>query len=511
MGAARPGTVYLVGAGPGDPGLCTVRGRELLETADVVLYDALAPSRLLDACDPAAERIYVGKKRLAPGMRRRTQAEICELMIARARAGKAVVRLKGGDPFTFGRGGEEALALKAAGVRFEVVPGVTAGIAALAYAGIPLTHRSCTSEAVLVTGHEHVGDTRVDWARIAGARTVVLYMGVARLPEITERLLAAGRPVDEPVAAVRWGTRPDQTVLVSTLGAVAEEARRVGLKPPAVVVFGEVVRLREQLAWYEARPLFGRVVALTRPAGKEAAWRDLLEEHGACVVPVPVIAIEAPPSFGSLDEGIARLPTYDLLVFTSAEAVRVFFERLRAAGKDGRALAGVEVAVVGKTTARALEARGIVPDRVPTEQSAEGLLAALGGRLAGRRVLMPRAEAGRETFPSGARALGAEVDVPVAYRTVARPEAAEALAARLASAPVDAVVFTSPSAVRATLDGLGDDARRRLGAALLVCIGPTTAAALDAVGLPGVVPPEPSPQGILAVLLDRLAAEPGEP
>jgi uroporphyrinogen III methyltransferase / synthase len=502
---ARPGTVYLVGAGPGDPGLLTLRALELVSSADVILYDALAPEALLERVRPGAAIVYVGKKRRAEGDEPPGQAAINARLVAEAKAGRSVVRLKGGDPFVFGRGGEEALALVEAGVPFEVVPGITAGVAALAYAGIPLTHRELSSDAVLVTGHEHTGDTRVDWGRVAGAGTVVLYMAVERLGEIAAALIAHGRPADQPAAAVRWGTRPDQRVVMGTLGDIAARCAATSLKPPAVVVIGEVVRLRERLAWFEGRPLFGRVVALTRPADRAEAFRAALAEAGAEVVLAPAIETLPPEDPGALDAALEALATggaYDHVVFTSRTAVQAVFGRLSVLGRDARVFGGTQVAAVGPGTAAALASVGLVADLVPDRHDAEGLLAAFEGVMApGARILLPRSESGRDVFPDGVRALGGVVDPVVAYRTAPRPEAAAALRPRLEAGEIDAVVLASPSQVHALAGGLGGEAPRLLGACVIACIGEPTAGAARAAGLDPVVAEATDADAMVACLV----------
>jgi len=453
--------VALVGAGPGDPGLLTVRGAELLRRADVVLYDSLAETSLLALAPPAAERVFVGKRPGAP----MPQDEIDALLVAHARAGRRVVRLKGGDPFVFGRGGEEAAALAAAGIPFEVVPGVTAAVAVPAYAGIPVTHRGLATSFTVVTGHSrHAVDTETNWEALAAAGgTIVVLMGVAHRAELARRLQAGGLAPARPVAAVQWGTRPSQRTVRTTLAGLGDAA----LEPPATIVIGPVAAL--DLAWYEARPLFGRQVVVTRAREQAAEAVDALRDLGADVVELPVIAIADPADGGSaLREAVARLGTYDWVVFTSANAV----QRVMALVRDARDFGGARLAVVGARTAEALAAYRLVADLVPDRFVAEALLEAWPAGAG--TVLLPRAAAARDVLPDGLRARGWQVDVVDAYRTVAaRPSEAEWAAA----AGADAVMFTSSSTVTnylAVTDRVPP---------VVACIGPVTARTAEAAGL----------------------------
>lgn len=470
----RTGKVYLIGAGPGDPGLITLKGVRCLEEADVVAYDALANPRLLQHARPDAERIYVGKR---GGDHALPQEEIGRLLVERARAGKIVARLKGGDPFVFGRGGEEAEELAEAGVPFEVVPGVTSAVAGPAYAGIPLTHRACTSTVAFVTGHEDPTkpDTRIAWDKIAtGIGTLVFFMGVGQLPEIVRRLVEHGRSPETAAAVVRWGTRADQEVVTGTLATIVERSR--GMKPPALIVVGEVVGLREKLRWAEARPLFGTRILVTRAREQASELARLLEAQGAEVVEFPAIAIRPPESWGPLDAAIGRLRDYRWLIFTSANGVRYFWERLAAAGKDARDLAGITCCAIGPATAAAMAQRGVRADLVPAEFKAEGLVEALRDRpIAGARILVARAAEAREVLPEELTRLGAQVDVVAAYRTVRSAENAEELRALLRERRIHAVTFTSSSTVTHLLDLLGPEAGELLTGVVVASIGPITA------------------------------------
>src|SRR5918994_6061690 len=404
------GIVYLVGAGPGDPGLMTRRSLELIASADAILYDRLIPPGALEGPRPDAELRYVGKEPGAPAL---TQEETNELLVELGRAGMRVVRLKGGDPFVFGRGGEEAEALAAAGVPFEVVPGVTAGVAAPAYAGIPVTHRDAASAVAFVTGHEDPDkpDTALDWdalARFPG--TLVLYMGIRNLALIAERLTAAGRDPDEPVAVVERGTHPDQRTVVDALAGVATRAEAEGVRAPAITVVGPVAGLRDTIAWLERRPLHGEVVAVTRARVQASALAARLRELGADVVETPAIRTEPRPLDGELLAAVQRISDYALVCLTSPNGVRLLFDALAETGHDARALAGATVAAIGPGTAAGLERRGVRADVLPEQFVAEALVEALEPvEVEGRRVLVARAAGARSVLPDALRGRGAEV------------------------------------------------------------------------------------------------------
>jgi uroporphyrinogen III methyltransferase/synthase len=471
--------IYLVGSGPGDTGLFTVKGVRCLEEADAVVYDRLAPEALLKHARPEAERIYVGKR---PGNPTMSQEEINGLLVELGRAGKTVVRLKGGDPYIFGRGGEEALALIEAGLPFEVVPGVTSGVAAPAYAGIPVTHRNVSTSVAFVTGHEDPtkGRSDVDWARTAnGADTLVLYMGVGRLKEISTELVAAGRSPETPVACVRWGTIPEQRTVTGTLEDIAERVAEAGLKPPAITVVGEVVSLREAgLGWYERRPLFGRRVVVTRARAQAGELSVELERLGAEVYEFPTIEIRAPEDFGPLDAAIRDLDSFGWIVFTSVNGVESFLERLHHHGLDLRALPRrARIAAIGPATAEKIEEVGLRVDVVPKEYRAEALIEALeGDSLAGERVLIPRARVAREILPEKLREAGAEVIVPPAYESVPSSKGKDELARRLEAGGIDCVTFTASSTVENFVGAFGAaETARLLAGTRVACIGPITA------------------------------------
>jgi uroporphyrinogen III methyltransferase/synthase len=481
------GIVYLVGAGPGDPGLLTLRGGEVLVGCDAIVYDALANPALLalasvtDRATPV-ELHDVGKRGGASESAK--QEEINALLVELARAGKRVVRLKGGDPFVFGRGSEEAQALAAAGIPFEVVPGVTAGIAAPAYAGIPVTHRGASTSVTFVTGHEDPAKaaTTTDWAALARAGgTVVLYMGVKTLPSIATALIAGGRPPETPAAAVQWGTHPHQRTVTATLATLADEIAARGVSAPVITIIGDVVALRDEIAWFDTRPLFGKRIVVTRARSQAASLSERLTALGAQVIEMPATRVEVLDS-APLRSALQRLSEYGWAIFTSQNAVRIFWDALRAEGRDARALAGVKIAAVGPSTSAALLDRGLAVDVAPDRFVAEGLLDALRDRrdVRGVRVLYAAAEGARETLQDGLEDLGAVVDRIVMYRSVPDAQGAAELRERLLNGGVDLVTFTSASSVNAFVDAVGPDAAGRVPA---VTIGPITTAAAKARGL----------------------------
>lgn len=507
--------LYLVGSGPGDPGLFTVKGVRCMREADAVVYDRLAPEALLGYARPDAEKIYVGKK---PGNPTMSQGEINALLVELGRAGKTVVRLKGGDPYIFGRGGEEALTLIEAGLPFEVVPGVTSGVAAPAYAGIPVTHRNVSTSVAFVTGHEDPtkGSTDVDWSKLAnGADTLVLYMGVGRIGEISADLVAAGKSPDTPVACVRWGTVAEQRTVTGTLDDIAERVSEAGLKPPAIIVVGEVVALREAgLDWYERRPLFGRRVVVTRARAQAGELTTELEGLGAEVHEFPTIEIRPPEDFGPLDAAIHELDSFGLIVFTSVNGVAAFLTRLRQHDLDLRAVPReAKVAAIGPATAERLEEAGLRVDVVPDEYRAEALVGVLDtGRLLGERVLIPRAKVAREILPEKLRDAGAEVVVPPAYESVPSSEGKEELSLRLQAGEVDCVTFTASSTVENFVGAFGaGEAARLLSGTRVACIGPITADTARNRGLRvDAQADEYTIPGLVEAVVDLLAADPAK-
>ena len=464
-------TVYLVGAGPGDPGLMTARSLELIAAADVIVYDRLIPASALEGARPGATLIYAGKEAGGPSM---PQDEISRLLVAHGSSAAVVVRLKGGDPFVFGRGGEEAEALVAAGIGFEVVPGVTAGVAAPAYAGIPVTHRDAASAVAFVTGHEDPSkpSSALDWGALAAfPGTLVFYMGVRQLPAIAAQLIAHGRAESELVAVVERGTLPSQRVVSGTLATIASVVADAGVRAPALVVVGAVAGLREGLRWFESRPLAGLSVAVTRARAQSSVLAGRLSDLGAAVVQAPAIRIVP------LDGPALSVAGYDLVCVTSPNGSRLLFERLAAGGLDARALAGARVAAIGPGTAAALRAHGVIADVVPERFVAEGLVEALEG-VSVKRALVARAAEARDVLPDALRERGAEVDVVALYETVAEPLDQAALEA---VAGADYVTFTSSSTVRFLFSSAGDLASRLRGR--LVSIGPVTSETLREHGL----------------------------
>ena len=464
----HPPKVYLVGAGPGDPDLITHKGRTLLARADVVLHDHLANEALLDLAPKHAERIYVGKKKAAHS---HTQDEICALMIDRARRNLTVIRLKGGDPYIFGRGGEEVEALAAAGIPFEVVPGVTSPLGIAAYTGVPLTHRDHTSVVTFVTGHD---PALIDWDRVGHSETLVIYMGLTTIREIAHRIVQRGRSAATPAMAVRWGTRPNQQTIIGTLADIADRIEAAHLKPPATIIIGEVVSLREKLSWFEKLPLFGQTVVVTRAAEQAGELSARLRTLGAHVIEQPVISIQPPDDLGPLDRAIAQLETYHWLIFTSANGVRFFLDRLDLSQRDLRSLRA-RLCAIGPATRQALEALHLKVDLMPAEYVAESLVAAFNEHpLDGRRILLPRAAVARDLIPLELAKRGALVDVVEAYQTLI-PERST-----IAFEHPNWITFTSSSTVNNFLALAG---RPALHGVRIASIGPITSQTVRGHGL----------------------------
>lgn len=502
-GAARPGVVYLVGAGPGDPGLMTVRASELVATADAILYDRLIPDAALAGARPDALLEYAGK---GPRGDSKLQSGIESRIVQLAKEGKSVVRLKGGDPLVFGRGGEEAATLTEAGIEFEFVPGVTAGVAAAAYAGVPVTHRAHARAVAFVSGNAGENtDPSIDWPALAAfPGTLVFYMGVAKLPEITGSLIASGRNPEEPVAVIAQGTTPAQRTVTAPLSEIAERIVEAGIKPPALTVIGSVVSERERLEWFERRPLLGRSVVVTRARAQAGTLGGRLRELGAEVIEAPTIRTVArnDDAVRKMAERVAFGGSYDLICFTSANGVECFFEALEDAGVDARAIAGAKLAAVGRATAAALREHGLTADFVPQRATAEALLELLSDeQLADQQVLCALASAARPMLTDGLAERGAAVERVAVYDTVAEP-LAEAVVQRIATA--DFVTFASGSSVRSLIEALGGG--ESLRDRTLVSIGPQTTAALREAGLkPGVEATEHDVDGLVAALLDAAA------
>jgi uroporphyrinogen III methyltransferase/synthase len=502
------GVVYLVGAGPGDPGLLTRRGAEVLATADVVVFDGLVAPALLDLCRPTAERIYAGKKR-APAGHPLGQDAINRLLVERALRGERVVRLKGGDPFVFGRGAEECLVLAEAGVRFEIVPGVTAATAVAAYAGIPLTARGVAATCAFATGHEAEDKDAgaIDWRALAGASTIVLYMAVKTADECCARLVAAGRAATTPAAAIAWGTRPEQRTVVATLGDLPAAIAAAGLGPPALLVIGDVVAMRDALSWREARPLHGVRVAATRDAADGARFAAAVGDLGGEAIFLPVTRIAPVDGAGpALVAALATLERADWILFASRTAVELCFAALRAGGRDARALGG-RVGSVGAATTAALLRAGVVPDLEAEVSSAAGLAAAVltAGDVRDRRVILPRAADGRDDGAERLAAAGARVEPIALYRTEAIAPDDPALApglAQLRRGAVGGLAVFAPSQARALVAALGPDSLAILGRVpRIAAIGETTREALVALGVRvDAVPARPEVDALAAAL-----------
>lgn len=513
-GVTKLGKVFLVGAGPGDPGLLTLKGNEVLRTADVIVHDYLANPELLLWTRADAEVIYVG---MHAGDRLK-QGEINALLVEKARQGKVVCRLKGGDPFVFGRGGEEAEHVMRAGIAFEVVPGVSAGYAVPAYAGIPLTHRQMASSVLFLTGHEDPEKeeaAHLDWERIAhGASTLVFFMGVKTLPQIAENLIRAGRAFSTPVAVIRWGTRGEQQVVTGTLSTIVAEVLAAGLKPPALTVVGDVVRLRETLRWFEDRPLFGQRILITRPREQAAELVQPLRALGAETIELPTIAIEDPADWAPLDAAIRKIKQFDWLIFTSANGVRQFLKRLDMLKQDIRAMKA-KLCAIGPATADELRKQHLKIDKVPEEFVAEGLVQAFARTpVKGKRILIPRARVARDVLPEALRARGARVDVVEAYRSVLPRDSAMRAPVIFERHAPTVVVFTSSSTVTNLFKLLPEEQlRQHLSRARIASIGPITSRTLRECGCTvDIEPREHTVPGLVQEILARCqTVKPGKP
>ena len=477
--------VYLVGAGPGDPGLLTLRGKACLQEADVVLYDHLANPALLEYVSSGAERIYVGRRGCGTY---RPQDEINQLMLQKVREGKCVVRLKGGDPFVFGRGGEEAEWIVAHRIPFEVVPGVTSAVAVPAYAGIPVTHRTLASTVAFITGHEDPAkeETVLEWPRFAAAEgTLVFLMGVRNLATIVSRLVEEGKSVETPVALIRWGTYPKQRTVVGTLRDIVERAKSADVRPPTTMVVGEVVRLREQLNWFETQPLFGKRVLVTRAKNQASELSNLIRARGGEPIECPTIDIGPPDDWTEVDDAIDQLAAYQWLVFTSVNGVKALMQRLWHRGRDARALAGAQVCCIGPRTAEEVRRFGVHADLVPDTYQAEGLIEVLKrAGMSGQRVLIARAAQAREILPDELERLGARVRVVKVYKTVAPEIGRERVRQLFHDRLIDVVTFASSSTVRnfVRLFGGARDVRKHLNGTIIASIGPITAETIRGLG-----------------------------
>ncbi len=502
------GIVYLVGAGPGDIGLLTVRGLRCLQKAEVVIYDFHLNAQILNYIRHDAEFIYAGKR---GGHHTMTQEEINTAIVEKGGEGKIVCRLKGGDPFIFGRGGEEAQVLSRAGIPFEVVPGVSSSVAAPAYAGIPLTHRLYSSSFAVIPGYEDTTkeESSIDWAKLStGVGTLVFLMAVKNIDTLTAKLIEHGRRPDTPVAVIRWGTRSDQQTLVSTLKDIAVAVRENEIKPPAVMVVGDVVNLRQELNWYEKKPMFGQRILVTR---EHMEGFDILEDLGAEVVQFSTVEIVPPETWDEIDAALNRIQTYDWLIFTSANGVKYFFDRMIETECDIRELKGVRICAIGPKTALALRKFGLRVDLMPEEFRAEGLIDAFfrlrtkipntsasqlpetdqqGKIFKGMRFLLPRADKAREIFPEKVRELGGVIDLPVAYRAIKPAYHGKRLRRFLEEGRITVVTFTSAATFNNFREIMGDDADELLHHAAIAVIGPVTARAVEKAGLTVAIMPK---------------------
>ncbi len=476
---ANKGIVYLVGAGPGDPGLLTLRGKECLQKAEVVVYDRLVGKALLDWTDSQAEKIYVGK---SPENHALEQQEINQLLADKALEGKIVTRLKGGDPFVFGRGGEEAEVLQAQGVPFEIVPGITSAIAVPAYAGIPVTHRGLTSTLTLITGNEDPGkaDSSLNWQAISEiGGTLVFLMGMGNLRAITAQLLKGGRKPNTPVALIRWGTRPQQRTLLGTLQNIAALAEEADFKNPAIILVGEVVQMREKLQWFENRPLFGQRILVTRSREQASSLSEKIRQLGGEAVEFPTIQIAPPQDSRPLEQAVAQIESYQWIILTSVNGVKFFFEYLRKQGKDARHIRA-KIGVIGPKTREALAAYQIIADFEPSEYRAESIAEGLRGQIKpGDLILLPRADLARSFLPEALRQMGGKVTEVAAYSTQEVAGQAEAMQKMLREEPVQMITFTSSSTVRNFVRLLGRENHSCLQKVKLACIGSVTAQTLE--------------------------------
>ena len=489
-----PGQIYFVGAGPGDPGLITLKGAHYLQGADVVLYDDLLDQRLLGLAPSTCQKIYVGKR---GGRQSPSQEEINQLLIQHALRDRVVVRLKGGDPFVFGRGGEEAMALKDEGLAFEIVSGVTAATGVPAYAGIPLTHRGIAAAAVLVTAQEDPtrNTPNIDWEKLAQMDcTLVIFMGSRKLAQLSATLKDHGRAADTPVALIEWGTWPHQRTVVTTLEHTADAAAREDIQSPTLIVVGEVVHLRQQLNWFEKKPLFGRRVLITRSREQAGDLQVLLEAQGAQVVPLPQLQLKAPEDSTELDRSIAELASFKWVVFTSPNSVDFFFSRLRHLGRDARAFGSAAVAALGLATAAGLRSRGLYPDLIPSEQSQEGLVKAFAELpVENSKILLPTSSIGRALLAAHLEKRGAIVHRITAYQNLPPTPEEIKLPPALTENRLDLAIFASPSSVDHFRALLGPESTQKILAdTIIACIGPTTAQAIQALGLQTHIQPQDS-------------------
>jgi len=504
----KTGKVYIIGAGPGDAGLITLKGIDCLCAADVVIYDYLVNEELLKYARNDASFIYAGKQ---GGAHTLSQWQINDLLVKEAKAGNTVARLKGGDPFIFGRGGEEAEKLAASDVPFEVVPGVTSAIAVPAYAGIPLTHRGLTSTVAFVTGHEDPTKEKsdIDWQALARIGTLVFLMGVKNIEKIVKELTDHGKAPETPAALIRWGTTPRQEILTGTLANISTLAKERKFAPPAILVVGKVVDLRNTLSWFEQKPLFGKGVVITRPEKQADDLAQLLTREGANPIHFPTIKIVPPPDWRDLDAAIKNLEDYDWLIFTSANGVSFFFERLFAKNRDIRDLKGVKICCIGPATAQQVESKGIRVDLVPDHFISEGILESFSGiNLRGKKILIARAAKARDVLPAGLKKSGAKVDVVTAYETINSGKKKNELNSLFKENKVDVITFTSSSTVNNFVKIMGRNFSLPKGVKI-ACIGPVTEATAKKAGFSvDVHQEEYTMEGLVQVLINYFERKP---
>lgn len=519
------GKVYLVGAGPGDIGLLTIKGMKCLQKADVVIYDFHLNAQVLNYINHDAEFIYAGKR---GGHHTMTQDEINKVLIEKATEGKIVCRLKGGDPFVFGRGGEEAEELVKNNIEFEVVPGVSSAVAAPAYAGIPITHRLYSSSFAVIPGYEDTtkDESAIDWARLAtGVGTLIFLMAVKNIDVLVKKLIENGRNADTPVAVIRWGTRPEQKTIVGTLDNIVSLVKEKEIRPPAVMVVGDVVKLRDKLNWYEKKPMFGHRVLVTR---EHSRGFEPLGELGAEIIEFPTIEITPPENYNELDAAIDKIETYNWLIFTSANGIKYFMKRFIERDNDIRDLKGIKICAIGTKTAAEIKKYGIKVDLMPEEFNAEGLIKAFtppnpplgkGGNergvgfklLKGIKFLLPRAEKAREIFPEKVRELGGEIDVPVTYRTIKPEIHGKRLKRFLKEGRISIATFTSAATFNNFREIIGEDADELLRDVAIAVIGPVTAKAIEKAGLKVHIMPKQATVEAMAGEIINWAAGKGRP
>ncbi|MCX8028181.1 MAG: uroporphyrinogen-III C-methyltransferase [Thermodesulfovibrionales bacterium] len=497
----KKGKVFIVGAGPGDIGLLTIKGLKALKKAEVVVYDFHLNAQMLNYIDHKAEFVYAGKR---GGHHEMTQDEINNALIHYANEGKMVCRLKGGDPFVFGRGGEEAMALAQAGIDFEIIPGITSAIAAPAYAGIPVTHRMYSSSFAVVTGNEDITkpSSTIDWKHFArGFDTLIFLMGIKNIASITQKLIENGRDPSTPAAVIRWGSRPDQRTVVSTLQDIAGIIKQDDIRPPAVMIVGNVVNVRQHLKWYEKKPLFGHRILITREYTEDY---EPLEELGGEIFEFPTIKTIEPDDYSELDSCIERIEDYNWLVFSSAKGVEFFFKRLIDINKDVRDLKGIKICAVGKRTAETIRSWGIKVDMTPDEFNSEGLIAKFNqqcGSLQSLRILLPRALEARDVFPDMIRKNGGVIDTPVTYKTIKPERHGKRLQRFLKEGRITIATFTSASTFKNFLDIMGEGAVDFLNGVTIASIGPITTQAILKTGLKVSIQPK---EATISAMVDAI-------